>query len=78
MDTKEILEKIMMDVFEIDHVSIQPSTVAKDIQEWDSINHIYLIVEIEKKFKIKFTTKEIQSWQNVGDIIKSIENRNQK
>ncbi len=73
MDELQKLEKIMAEVFEIDNVSISRETTAKDISEWDSVNHIYLVVEIEKAFNIKFSTHEIQTWKNTGDIINSIE-----
>ena len=66
--TKDLLP-IFRDVFENDEIEISETTVAGDIPEWDSLNHIYLVVAIEKYFKVKFTTHQIQSWQSVGDII---------
>lgn len=78
MERKEILEKIgiiFKEVLEVEDVHVTEETKASDISEWDSINHIYLIVEIENNFKVKFTTHEIQMWKNVGEMINSIENR---
>jgi acyl carrier protein len=72
------LKEIFEDVFETEGILLKDETTAADISEWDSINHIYLIVEIEKSFKVKFTTHEIQTWKNVGEMIVSIENRMQK
>ena len=63
---------IIREVFENDNLQITFETKASDIEEWDSINHIYLIVEIEKRFKIKFTTNKIQSWSCVRDILQNI------
>jgi acyl carrier protein len=63
---------ILKEVFENDSLIIESTTKAADIEEWDSLNHIYLIVEIEKKYKIKFTTNQIQGWQSVGDIVKDL------
>lgn len=76
MDSNTILQQlneIFTDVLDNEDIKLQPETVAKDVEEWDSLNHIQLIVAIEKHFKIRFTTTEINSWKNVGDIISSIQ-----
>ena len=43
-----------------------------DIEEWDSLGHIQLIVAIEKSFGIKFKSEDIASWQNVGEMVNRI------
>ena len=48
------------------------------MEEWDSLSHVQLIVAIEKAFGIKFTSNEILSWSNVGQLVDSIENRLKK
>lgn len=63
---------IMKDVFETDDLSLSYDTIASDIEEWDSLNHIQLVVAIEKHFKLKFSSAEIQQWKNVGEICDSI------
>ncbi len=70
--TIEDLLPIFRDVLENDEIELTESTVAADIPEWDSLNHIYLVVAIEKQFKIKFTTHQIQSWQCVGDVLNEL------
>jgi len=68
----EILNDIFKDVLDKDSLMISATTSAADIEEWDSLNHIQLVVAIEKHFKIKFNTKEIYSWGNVGEIANAI------
>jgi acyl carrier protein len=70
--TIEDLLPIFREVLENDEIELTESTVAADIPEWDSLNHIYLVVAIEKQFKIKFTTHQIQSWQCVGDVLNEL------
>jgi acyl carrier protein len=69
------LNSIFTDILDNKSISLNLSTTALDIEEWDSISHIQLIVAIEKKFKIKFTASEIQSFKNVGDMIQAIQSK---
>ena len=71
----EDLTVIFRDVLDNDDIVLKPETTAADIEEWDSLNHIQLVVAIEKKFKIKFTASEIQAWKNVQDMCDSINNK---
>jgi acyl carrier protein len=56
----------------LDEVELTESTCADDIEEWDSLSHIQIIVAIEKAFGIKFTSLEIMKWKNVGEMVDSI------
>jgi acyl carrier protein len=67
--------KILMDILDVEDLIITEKTHASEVEEWDSLNHIQLIVAIEKHFKIRFTSREIQSWVNVGEMIDSIEQK---
>jgi acyl carrier protein len=69
MDQAEIdsrLTSIFRDIFDDDAIVLRPETTAADVPEWDSFNHINLIVATEAKFGIKFQTAEIESLRNVG------------
>lgn len=66
------LNDIFIDTLDNDNVIITDFTTAVDIEEWDSLTHIQLVVAIEKYFNIRFTSKEIQSWNNAGEIVDSI------
>jgi acyl carrier protein len=66
------IQKIFRQVLEDESIVINLETKADDIEDWDSLNHIYLIIEIEKVFNIKFTTQEIENWKNVGDMIEAL------
>jgi len=71
MHTEEILKKvneIFKEVLENDDITLTSDTTAADVDEWDSLNHIQLIVAIEKKFNIRFTSAEIYTWKNIGDM----------
>ncbi len=71
----EKLNEIFIDVLDLDEVELTDATTANDIEEWDSLSHIQLIVAIEKSFGIKFTSLEIMKWKNVGEMVNSIEEK---
>lgn len=75
MERKEIYEKlndIFVDVFDLDSIQLSESTSSEDVEEWDSLSHIQLIVAVEKAFGVKFSSREIMTWKNVGEMVDSI------
>lgn len=75
MERTEILSKvqdIFRDVLDDEDIVLEDNTTAEDVEDWDSLSHIQLIKEIEKLFSIRFTSREILSWNNVGEMIDCI------
>ena len=75
MERSEIIAKVE-DIFreelELDDLVLTDETTAEDVEGWDSLSHIQLIVAVEKTFGIKFTSLEIMKWKNVGEMVDSI------
>ena len=66
------LEEIFRDVFDDEDITLCDETTADDIEDWDSLEQINLIVSIEKKYDIKFNIAEVAALKNVGDMVDSI------
>jgi acyl carrier protein len=78
MDEAQIytqLSEVFQDVFDEDSISLTPSLSAKDVDGWDSLTHIRLILTIERAFKVKFSTSEIGKLENVGDLVTLIKTK---
>ena len=69
------LTELFRDVFDDDALILTPDTTAEDVPGWDSMNHITLVVETERRFGVKFQTTEIEELRNVGEFIALIEKR---
>jgi acyl carrier protein len=78
MSTIEILNDIFRQVFDDDSIVITRETTANDIEEWDSLTHMNLVVAVEAKFKIRFALGELQTLKNVGDLLDLTEKKIQK
>jgi acyl carrier protein len=75
MERNDILarvQEVFRDELEVDDLVLTDETTADDVEEWDSLSHVQLVVALEKAFNIKFTSREILSWDNVGDLIDCI------
>lgn len=69
------LTTIFRDLFDDENLVLTPSLTAADVPEWDSFNHINLIVAIEARFKIKFHTAELEQLHTVGHLVELIERK---
>jgi acyl carrier protein len=75
MERSDILtrvQEVFRDELELDDLVLNDETTADDVEEWDSLSHVQLVVALEKAFGIKFTSREILSWDNVGDLVDCI------
>jgi acyl carrier protein len=78
MELEEIItevNKIFIEVLDNEDVKVEYKTTSSDIEEWDSLNHIQLVVAIEKHFKIRFTAAEIIDFNNVGEMCEAIKEK---
>lgn len=72
MSREEVFNKvqdIFRDVFDDDELMISDATNSDEIEDWDSLEHISLIVSMEKEFAMKFDIKEVNSLKDVGEMI---------
>jgi acyl carrier protein len=78
MNTAEIISqvnRIFKEVLDNNEISVNYNTTAEDVEDWDSLNHIILVVAIEKHFNVRFTSDEIHRFKNVGEMCDEIKNK---
>ena len=72
MTDHEILERltaIFRDILDDDDIELTPQTTAADIKDWDSANHINIVVSVEMRFGIKISNAQVEQLKNVGDFV---------
>lgn len=74
-DTLKVVNKIFIEVFNDESILLDTTTNSNDIDKWDSLNNMHLVVAIEKYFKVRITLKDIQSWDNIGALCEWISNK---
>ena len=78
MEKAEVYSKltgVFRDVFDEDDLALTPQTTADDVDGWDSLSHIRLVLAVSKAFGVKFSASEIGSLKNVGEFADLIEKR---
>jgi acyl carrier protein len=78
MDQAQIyakLAEIFESVFDDDSIELTPALTARDVDGWDSLTHIRLLLTVERAFKVKFSTTEIGKLENVGGLVALIEGK---
>ena len=76
--TMDKLNTIFRNVFNDDDLTVDESTTAGDVEGWDSLMHVTLLVNVEKAFGIKFSSAEVAGLKSVGDLFRLIESRGSK
>lgn len=66
------LTDVFKAVLDVDDLVLSIATRADDVEEWDSLSHMQLVLAIGKKFGMKFTTAEVISWTNLRSIVETI------
>jgi acyl carrier protein len=73
--TMDKLNTVFQNVFNDDELTIDEGTTAGDVEGWDSLMHVTLLVNVEKAFGIKFTSSEVAGMKSVGDLARLIGSR---
>jgi len=69
------LQSVFQEIFENEELAISRTTSAAEIEQWDSLMHVNLILAVERSFKIRFASSEIAGLQNVGELLDLIEKK---
>ncbi|MSM38722.1 MAG: acyl carrier protein [Geobacter sp.] len=75
MELQNKLNRIFCEVFDDEDIKISREMTANDIDGWDSLSHVNLIVAIEANFKIRFSQKELLTFKNIGNLIDNISDK---
>lgn len=75
MNIQERLTKVFRAVFDNESITLTPDLTADDIDEWDSLSHINLMLAIELEFGIEFSQSEIQNFSNVGELLECVKTK---
>lgn len=74
-EIQQKLTSILREVFDDDSLVATPELTADDVEEWDSLNHVRLMLTIERAFGVKFAAAEVTGLKNVGDLTRLIESK---
>ena len=76
MDTQWTrLNQVFQDIFEDDDIQVNENTTAADIEEWDSMKHVSLMLAVEREFSIRFSASEIAKLATVGELVDLINSK---
>ena len=67
-DLMQNLNIVFQDTFDDDTLKVSPETTAQEIEGWDSLNHVVLVLAVEQTFGVRFSSAEVDSMKTVGDL----------
>ncbi len=67
------VQEIFREVLDAPELALRDDMVAQNVENWDSLNHITLVMALEEEFDVKFTTREVMGWKNVGEMLDTLE-----
>ena len=73
MTTMESLNSIFSKVFDNESIQIRRETTARDVEGWDSLSHVNLILAVESSFGVRFSQRELLTMRHVGDLLDLVE-----
>lgn len=68
----KMLDTVFQEVFDDETIHVNDETISDDIEDWDSLEHINLVVAVEETFSIKFNMGEVNEMKNVGEMVDKI------
>lgn len=78
MDTLARLQEIIRNVFDDDSLVMTRETTAQDVEAWDSVQNVTLMLEVESAFSVRFSTSEMAYLKNVGELVDLIDRKQAK
>lgn len=69
------LKKVILKELNLDDFDLQDETIAPQVPGWDSLNHVNIILAVEKSFNVKFKSYEVLRLKNVGDLQKLVDSK---
>ena len=78
MTKEELLWEVTLlfrDILDASDLVLRPETTAKDVEHWDSLTHVELVAAVEKRFKVRFDSRTVQSFKNIGEMCDAVARR---
>jgi len=73
--TLEEINEVFQEVFEDEDLDVRAQTSARDIDDWDSLMHVNLILAVESRFDVRFTSTEVAALKDVGELVELVEKK---